>query len=305
MPMSKYLFSLVIVISILFGLLLPGVSVLWRDYLNFLLALLMFFSALRVKKDEFKKVDSKGLLVLLLFVFVLMPLLSLPFRRLNSTTFLGVLFAFSSPSAAATAFFTSFLGGDIALGVIISFISSLLSLVTIPLTIQALAGAVAQVDNNKIFSILVEVIVVPILIALLTKKFFKRAVDEINRRRDYQLVVMFLLGAGIIGISHDAIVGNEYQLLGLTAAILILLLFGGGLAYLFGRRYGEETAITFFVATSIKNALLSFAIVLKLFGTAAALPMAANLIAQLILMTLLEVFGSRVTALSRSSAGIR
>jgi len=305
MPMSKYFFSLVIILSIFFGLLLPGVSVLWSDYLNFLLALLMFFSALRVERKEFRKVDAKGMLTLLSLVFILMPLLSLPFKLSDPMTFVGVLFALSSPSAAATAFFVSFLGGDIAPGVVFSFLSSLHSLLTIPITVQALAGAVVQVDNSKILSILIEVIIIPIVAALLTRKFLRGAAEEINKNRDCQLIVMFLLGWGIIGVSHAAILNNELQLLELTTILLLILIFGGLVAYLFGRRYGNETAITFFVATSIKNALLSFAIVLKLFGIAAALPMAANLIAQLALMVLLEVFGGRITALSRSSAGTR
>ncbi|MEM3555498.1 MAG: hypothetical protein QXF56_02170 [Candidatus Micrarchaeia archaeon] len=302
--MSKYLFSLTIILSILFGLLLPEVSLLWKDYLNPLLALLMFFSALRVEKRELGKVDVKGLLVLLSLVFVMMPLLSLPFKFSEPMSFVGVLFALSSPSAAATPFFVSFLGGDIALGVLVSFLSSLLSFLTIPLTIQLLAGAVVQVDNNKILGLLVEVILIPISAAFLTKKLFRRVAEKINKHRDYQLIVMLLLAWGIFGVSHTAIANNELKLLELTALLLLILLFGGVVAYFLGRRYGKKTAVTFFVATSVKNAMLSFAIVLKLFGVAAAIPMVANLLAQLLIMVSLEIFGEKLAALFQSSAGI-
>jgi len=294
MPMSKYLFSLVILLSLIVGLFLPGVTLLWKDYLTFLLALLMFFSALRVEKKELRGAGLKKLLTLLLFVFIIMPLLSLPFKLSQPLTFVGVLIALSSPSAAATAFFCSFLGGDIALGVAISFISSLLATITMPLTIHALAGAVVPVDNSKIFTILFEVIIIPILVALISKKFVKKITEAINNHKDYQLIVMFLLSSGLMGISHDVIEGNEYQFLELTAVILLLLLFGGVLAYFFGRRYGKKTAITFFVATGVKNAMLAFAIVLELFGIAAVLPMVANLVAQFILMALFEVLGCRI-----------
>lgn len=294
MLMSKYLFSIVIFLSIASGLLFPSVTVLWKDYQNFLLALLMFFSALRLEKKDLEKANPRQLLVLLLFVFVLMPLLSLPFMLTDSMTFIGVLFALASPSAAATAFFISFLGGDIALGVAISFIASLLSIVTLPTTVYLLGGVAGSIDNNKIFTILIEVIIIPILTALISRKLFKKLVESINKHKDYQLVVMFLLASSIIGVSYGNIVGNEYLFLQETVMIFFILLLGGVLAYLFGMRYGKKSAITFFVATSVKNAMLSFAIVLKLFGTTAVLPMVANLIAQFILMALFEIVGCRI-----------
>ena len=289
--MSKYLFSLVILLSLICGLLLPQVVLLWKDYQTFLLALLMFFSALRVEKSELERTDHTELLAILLFVFVLMPLLSLAFKFTEPLTFIGVLIALASPSAAATAFFSSFLGGDIALGVAISFVASLLSTITLPLTIQLLAGASVPIDTSKIFMILVEVIVLPISIALLSKKFFTKLVGKINQHKDYQLIVMFLLSSSIIGFGHEVIAGNEYRFLSLVAEILLILLLGGALAYLFGRRYGKKVATTFFVATAVKNAMLSFAIVLELFGPAAVLPMVANLIAQFIIMALFEISG--------------
>ena len=291
--MTRYLFSLVIILGIVFGLLLPELTLIWKDYLTFLLALLMFFSALRVERDELIGTNPRELLGMLLFVFVVMPLLALPFKFSQPLTFVGVLIAFSSPSAAATAFFSSFIGGDITLGVYAAFISSLLSTVTLPFTIQVLAGTIFQVDNYKILVILVEVIIIPILIALVSKKFFKKVTEKISSHRNYQLIVMFMLNSGIIGISNGVIKGNEYQLLELTAIMLLIMLFGGALAYFFGRRYGNKHAITFFVATSVKNAMLAFAIVLELFGMMATLPMVANLIAQYLILVLFEIFGKK------------
>jgi ACR3 family arsenite transporter len=292
--MSKYLFSLVILISLAVGLFLPSVTLLWSDYLIPLLAMLMFFSALRVEKRELYKTNPKELIALLFFVFIIMPLLSLPFKLSQPLTFIGVLVALSSPSAAATAFFSSFLGGDTMLGVSISFVSSLLSIAALPLTLQLFAGAIIPIDQSKIFVILLEVILLPILIALLSKKLFRKAVDVVNNHRDYQLVVMFLVSSGTIGIGHGVIASNEYQFIELTAAMLAILLSGATLAYLFGRRYGNKAAITFFVGAGVKNATLAFAIMLELFGPLAVLPMVANLVAQFILMALFEIVGCKI-----------
>lgn len=293
--MSRYLFSIVIFLSLAFGLLFPGVAVLWKDYQNFLLALLMFFSALRVERSNLEKANARQMLALLSFVFILMPLLSLPFKLADPLTSMGVVTALASPSAAATAFFSSFLGGDIALGVVISFIASLLSIATLPITIQLLAGAAVPVDNSKIFRILIEVIILPILAALLSKKFFRKLTEVINKHKDYQLAVMFLLSSSIIGVSNSVIRGNEQLFLKETAALFVILLFGGVVAYMFGRRYGKKQAVTFFVATSVKNAMLAFAIVFELFGIPAVLPMVANLVAQFILMAVFEIVGYEIS----------
>jgi|GEM_PF-2755234 len=302
--MVEYIFSLIIIASILFGLLLPQISVLWGDYLNPFLAILMFFSTLKLER-KFIKVKKEQIVSLLLFVLLLLPLLSIPFKLLGAMTFIGVLVAFSSPSAAATAFFVSFLNGDIALALLISFLSSLLSLATLPLTIQFLAGESVFVDASKIIVLLIQVIALPIILALFTKKFLKGVADWVNRHRNHQLAFVFLLGSGIIGRSYPIIAGNEVQLLQLTFLILLALLFGGLLAYFFGSRYGRKSAVTFFIATSVKNAMLSFAVVVELFGIAAALPMVANLLAQLLLMVFLEVFGNQALALFQSSAKTR
>lgn len=291
----RNLFSLTLLLSILFGLLLPDVAVLWKNYLNLFLALLMLFSALRV--ERFEKIDATQLLPLLFFIFVLMPLLSLPFRS-NPLTFIGVLIAFSSPSAAATAFFVSFLGGDVALGLLTSFFSSLLSLITLPLTIQLLGGAFLPVDSARVLSLLIQVIALPILLAFPLRKFLPALTEKINKNRNFQLLFVFLLSSGMIGASHQLISENEYQLIQLTVSMLLLLTLGGALAYLFGRKYGKEAAVTFFIATSVKNAMLSFAVVLELFGIAAVFPMVANLLAQLLLMILLELFGSSLPQIS-------
>jgi len=292
--MSRYLFSAVLISSILFGLLFPSVALLWKDYLNPILALLMFFSVLKVEKRELMRENPKELIAILIFVFVITPLFSLPFKLSDPLTFTGILIALSSPSAAATAYFSSFLGGDIALGVAASFITSLLSLLTLPLTMQILAGTAVPVDQSKVFRILVEVIVIPIILALLAKKFFKKITQAINEKKDYQLVFLFLLGSAVVGIGHDLIIGNEYKFIGLTAFMILVTFLGGALAYLFGRRYGKKVAITFFVATGIKNGILSFAIVLELFGASAVLPLVANAVAQFLAMALFEVFGSKL-----------
>lgn len=292
MQMTRYLFSFVILLSIASGLLLPEVTTLWKVYQIPLLALLMFFSALRVESSILAGVDLRKMLWLMGFVFILMPLLALPFKLGEPLTFIGVLIALASPSAAATAFFSSFLGGDIACGVAISFFSSLLSIITLPLTISLFAGASMPIDNSKIFAILGEVIAVPIILALLSRKLFRNITEIINKHKDYQLIVMFLLSSSIIGFGRGITKGNEMQFAALTAEITAILLFGGVLAYLFGTRYGKRTAVTFLVATSVKNAMLSFEIVLELFGPDAVLPMVANLIAQFLIMLLFELFGS-------------
>ena len=292
--MSRYLFSAVLISSILFGLLFPSVALLWKDYLNPILALLMYFSVLKVEEKDLRRTKPKELVALLIFVFIITPLFSLPFKLSDPLTFTGVLFALSSPSAAATAYFSSSLGGDIALGVAISFIASLLSLLTLPLTAQILVGAVVPIDQIKVFTILSEVIIIPVILALLTKKFFKKITRAINKKKDYQLIVLFFLGSAIVGIGHDMIVGNEYRFIELTAYMILIIFVGGSLAYLFGRRYGKKAALTFFVAAGIKNAMLSFAVVLGLFGPSAVLPMVANAVAQFLVMALLETFGSKL-----------
>ncbi|MCX6775597.1 MAG: hypothetical protein NT130_01990 [Candidatus Micrarchaeota archaeon] len=294
MRMSRYLFSAALISSILFGLLFPSVALLWKDYLNPILALLMYFSVLKVEEKDLRRAKPKELVALLIFVFIITPLFSLPFKLSDPLTFTGVLFALSSPSAAATAYFSSSLGGDIALGVAISFIASLLSLLTLPLTTQILVGAVVPIDQIKVFTILSEVIIIPVILALLTKKFFKKMTRAINKKKDYQLIVLFFLGSAIVGIGHDLIVGNEYRFIELTASMILIIFVGGSLAYLFGRRYGKKVALTFFVAAGIKNAMLSFAVVLGLFGPSAVLPMVANAVAQFLVMALLETFGSKL-----------
>jgi len=77
---------------------------------------------------------------------------------------------------------------------------------------------------------------------------------------------MFLLASSIIGVSYGTIAGNEYMFLEQTVVIFFMLLLGGVLAYLFGRRYGKKSAVTFFVIRVMR--IVSVMSILKVTGLA-------------------------------------
>jgi predicted Na+-dependent transporter len=279
---------LIIVLSIVLGFIFPQVGLIWKPYLALLLMLLMFCVTLNMNPNEIAHsvrnypVISMGVFT----VFVLTPLLALLAKPFFSPiVYAGTVLAFCCPSAIATSFWAKVFKGDVATAMVISTITNLLSIATIPATMLIAIGTVVKVDAPSMMVNLGEIIMIPILTSFLLRELVH--VDW-NRASTYssriELFILVLLIWGSIAPGVEYARNNVADFVLLNAFMFGALALAFTLAYFLTRRFGHKKAISIQIATTVKNAALSLVVGLTAFGPQILPPLIANLIAQNLLL---------------------
>jgi BASS family bile acid:Na+ symporter len=291
---SKYSTFLIIVLSLVLGFVLPQVGLLWKPYLALLLMLLMFSVTLSIEPNEIAhSMSNYHVIVVSLFtVFIVTPSLSLIAKAFFSPiVYAGTVLAFCCPSAIATAFWAKVFKGDVATAIVISTITNLLSIATIPVTMLVVVGTVVNVDTLSIMVNLGEIVLIPMTASFLLRKFVHIDWDKLSSygsRVELGILVLLVWGSIAPGV--------EYTLNNMKEFVLLNIFMFGTLASAFvlthflTRRFGYKKARSIEIATTVKNAALSLVVGLTVFGSEILPPLIANLVAQNLLLIPAKAF---------------
>jgi predicted Na+-dependent transporter len=289
---ARNMTPIVVLVGIAMGFMFPTVGLLWKNYVGILLILLMFFSYLRINAGDVRDSLRNGrpLALALFMTYVFLPLLALIGRMFFSPIFfLGILLAFASPPAAATAFWARNFKGDIAFALVVTATASVLAIITVPATMLLATGAILPFDPYPMVILLAEVILVPVTAVLLLRQAVRIDWARVTRQTSHvELVIVFLLIWGSIAPGIESVMINLVQFGLLNVFMFFCLGSGFGLSYLVSRKFGYERGITIGIATCVKNAGLSLVIGLSMFGSAVIPPLIANLVAQNLLIVSLQ-----------------
>jgi BASS family bile acid:Na+ symporter len=280
--------SLIIFLGLSLGFIIPEFGLSFRSSLPYLLMVLMFFVFLKTEISEFRKIKIKTIAIGLFLVIVFMPMISLVGMVMSSVAFTGILLAFSCPSAASSAFFSNVFGGSSSLAVTLTTISGLASVLLLPVIMLAGVGTSISFDPLSILASLVQIILLPFLAAFLFKKYsgkFSYKALKHERIISYITIIFILWGGVASGASY--IQGNVFEFLQVNLIITFLLAAAFLIAYVIGRLFGKETAMTLAITTSMKNGILALVIGSATFGPQIVLPLVANLIDQNIILMLI------------------
>lgn len=282
--MRRYSSVLAVLVSVILGLLLPQIGIMWSSYTSIFLGLLMFMVALSVELQElfYSVRDYRMILVAFLMVLVFPPIISLlgkPFFA--PVEYAGIVLALSAPSAISSVFWCDVFGGHTPLALIISILTNLLAIVTLPVTLLLMIGLTSQVDSVTIIVNLIFLIVIPITAGQIIRRVFTRSSKKLVEKSpiiQHILIILLIWGATAPG----AVFTRNNALIFAVFNIFFLLVLSGifVLAYLIGRRFGQSQAIALGLVSSHKNATLAIVLGGLLLGPAALLPLIANLVAQ-------------------------
>jgi predicted Na+-dependent transporter len=291
---TRYSTSVVVLLSIVLGFLLPDIGLIWRPYLSFLLMFLMFLVSLAIEpKEIIESAKNYRVTFLALFmVLVFTPFLSLFAKPLFSpVSYVGTVLAFCAPSAVATAFWSGVFEADVAIALVISTTTSLLSIITVPMTMLVMVGAAVNVDTSWMMLNLVESVLIPMTAAFVFKKLLGRASKRLTAysfRAELAIIVLLIWGSIAPGVVHVKDDIGEFA--SLNVFMLVTLGSAFATAYFLTRRHDRKQAITIGIAASVKNAALSLVIGTTMFGPTILAPLIANLIAQNLLLVPLKAF---------------
>ncbi len=246
---TRYIGIIIIVFSIL--------AFFWQDgfawttqYTSVFLGVAMFGMGLTIKLEDFKVIFShpKEALIGCIAQYTIMPiiawLLAVIFQ-LPDDLVIGVILVGCCPGGTASNVITYIAGGDVALSVGMTIISTLIAPIMTPLLVYFLAGAWVDVSFWSMVLSVVKVILIPVLLGILVSRLFGYYIQKISEILPLiSSISIIMIISGIVAINAQKIVSCGILVLGV---VIIHNLSGMGLGLAVSKilkiKYSKATAI--------------------------------------------------------------
>ena len=235
-----------------------------------ILTVLMFDLGLCLKLRDFARVvrAPKAVLLALFGQIVLLPLIALGIGLafgLSPVFFLGLILIACCPGGSSSNIFSKLAGGDVALSVTLTALSSLITLVTVPLVMAwatqaagAAVGITLPVGNLLKQNLLL--MLLPVLIGIGVNHFRPKAAAAIDRVLSKAAFPALMVLISVFFLQHYRTIFANMGTLGLCVTLLIVLSAGSaaGLSRLF--RLGCQQRRTTVIEVGMQNAAQAIAV---------------------------------------------
>lgn len=266
---SSFLTRYIGVIIIIFSI----IAFCWRDgfawttnYTSMFLGIAMFGMGLTIKMGDFQVVFSrpKEILIGCLAQYTVMPLLAWILAvvlKLPEDLALGVILVGCCPGGTASNVITYIAGGDVALSVGMTIVSTLVAPLATPSLAYVLAGAWVEVSFIAMVLSVVKVILVPVLLGILIRSILGKQIQKISELLPLISVVsIVMIISGIVAVNADKIISCGMLVLGV---VILHNLCGMGIglaaAKLLKVPYDKVTAIAIEVGMQNSGLAISLA----------------------------------------------
>ena len=266
---SSFLTRYIGVIIIIFSI----IAFCWRDgfawttnYTSMFLGIAMFGMGLTIKMGDFQVVFSrpKEILIGCLAQYTVMPFLAWILAvvlKLPEDLALGVILVGCCPGGTASNVITYIAGGDVALSVGMTIVSTLVAPLATPSLAYVLAGAWVEVSFIAMVLSVVKVILVPVLLGILIRSILGKQIQKISEILPLISVVsIVMIISGIVAVNADKIISCGMLVLGV---VILHNLCGMGIglaaAKLLKVPYDKVTAIAIEVGMQNSGLAISLA----------------------------------------------
>lgn len=263
--LTKYIGVIIIIFSVL--------AFFWRDgfawttnYTSMFLGIAMFGMGLTIKMGDFQVVFSrpKEILIGCLAQYTVMPFLAWILAvvlRLLEDLAQGVILVGCCPGGTASNVITYIAGGDVALSVGMTIVSTLVAPLATPALVYMLAGAWVEVSFIAMVLSVVKVILVPVLLGILIRSILGKQIQKISELLPLISVVsIVMIISGIVAVNADKIISCGMLVLGV---VILHNLCGMGIglaaAKLLKVPYDKVTAIAIEVGMQNSGLAISLA----------------------------------------------
>ena len=281
----------------------------WRDrfawmtnYTSVFLGIIMFGMGLTIQFDDFRAIFSrpKEVLIGVVAQFTIMPTVAwvlCKVMHLPTDLALGVILVGCCPGGTASNVITYIAGGDVALSVGMTIVSTLIAPIMTPLLVYALAGAWVEVSFMAMILSVVKVILIPVLLGILLRTLAGKHVDKVSDAMPLiSVIAIVMIIGGIVAVNAEKILSCGVLVFGVVAIHNFCgMMLGLLAAKLFHVEYTRATAIA--IEIGMQNSGLAVSL--------AATNFAANPLATLpgaIFSVWHNIAGSIFAGIRRSSA---
>ncbi len=216
---SRYMAFLVIAVAAL-ALFAPG-SAGWikTSWVNTLLGIVMFGMGLTLKASDFQEVfkHPKDVAVGALCQFTIMPLLAFLLTKifgLGPELAVGVILVGTCPGGTSSNVMTYLSGGDVALSVSMTAVSTILAPIMTPLLTLLYAGQTVDVHVTAMFLSVIRVVLLPIVLGLAVNRFWGQFTERLIK------ILPLISTTAILMIIASVVSANSARLM--TVGVLVV-----------------------------------------------------------------------------------
>ncbi|MFW1859431.1 bile acid:sodium symporter family protein [Acinetobacter defluvii] len=226
-------FALWVVLFAGIAMLLPDAFVWLKAYITWMLGIIMFGMGMTMTVNDFKGVlqSPKAVGIGVLAQFIVMPSLAYilcKLFQLPAEIAVGVILVGCCPGGTASNVITYMAKGNTALSVACTSVSTLLAPILTPAIFYLLASQWLKIDAASMFISILQVVLVPIILGLMTRSVSKQKVEQ------YIQVMPLISVVAIVAIVTAIIAGSKAAILQSGALILAVVILHNALGYLFG-----------------------------------------------------------------------
>ncbi len=237
-----------------------------------ILTLLMFELGLTVKLADFQLLakDSKPVLVALFGQIILLPIIAFALASVFHLTplfYIGVVLIACCPGGSSSNVFSMLAKGNVALSILLTALSSIITLFTIPFIMSTAVFWIGNIMNSEIHlpmgNLLVQNILlmfVPILLGAFVRKKWNKTADKLDRVLSKIAFPALLLLAGVFFVQHRQTIYDNIQVLGTCITLLVLLAIGGAAILSRMFKFNTSTRRTIVIEVGMQNAAQAIAI---------------------------------------------
>jgi len=297
---GKYFAIWVICIAVI-AFIVPDPFLIFGGYITILLGIVMFGMGLTLKAVDFKMILTNPVPVIIgvcaqyiimpLTAFLIAYMMNLPAELAAGLVLLG-----SVPGGTASNVMVYLAKGNVPLSITMTSFSTLLAPIATPLILLLLAGKWMPVDPMAMFTSIIQVIILPIILGLVIRKFAPTVVEKsIN-------VIPLISVVAIIIIVSAVVAGNVASIASagfiIFTAVMLHNAFGLLLGYLTALALGldESNRRAISIEVGMQNSGLGVALATAHFGPLAALPSVLGAVWHNISGPILATYWSKKTA---------
>lgn len=291
-------FPLVVLAAGALAVLVPAPFLPIGPFINPLLMVIMLGMGMTLRGSDFGIVARKpfALVIGILAQFIIMPLTGFALVTvldLDPAIAVGVILVAAAPGGTASNVMVFLAKGDTALSVAMTTVSTLVAPVITPLLVLWLAGSYLPVDPAGLFVSIVQIVIVPIVVGLLLRRFLPRFVERIVEWMPLVSVVgITLVVLAVVSGSAATILASGLAILGI---VVVLNGVGLTLGYVAARAVGLEEPARRAVSVEVgmQNSGLAAGLARTHFAPEAAVPAAIFSVWHNVSGSLLASFWSR------------
>ncbi len=235
-----------------------------------ILTLLMFDLGLSLEFKDFLMVvrRPRAMFAGMLGQLILLPALAYVLVRalnLDPVIAIGVMLIACCPGGSSSNVFSKLAGGDVALSVSLTAVSSVVTLATMPLIMQQVAGTFGKAVNITlpVGNLLVQNLVtmlLPILIGILIRRYLPAPAKKISAVLSKLAFPLLMLLAGIFFIGNRESIISNFGVLGLTVTSLLIAAIGLAALLCAAFRLVKTERRTIVIEVGMQNAAQAIAV---------------------------------------------